>query len=111
MRAVRPTGERFDPTSRADDPRDLVYRPRPDDPRVTIQLAPAAEWVVESHPHESAKRARDGSWRVVLAISEPAWLERLLVTLGPEATVVAPPEMVGVGAAAAVRLRRRYGDS
>jgi proteasome accessory factor C len=112
VRAVRSTGEHFDPASRADDDtRDLVYRPRPEDPRVTLRLAPAAEWVVESHPHESAKRARDGSWRVVLAISEPAWLERLLVALGPDATVVAPPELVSLGADAATRLRQRYRDS
>ena len=38
--------------------RDLVYRPRPDDPRVTLRLAPAADWVVESHPHESATQRR-----------------------------------------------------
>ena len=79
VRAVRATGEHFDPESRTDDDaRDLVYRPRPDDPRVTLRLAPAADWVVESYPHESASQARDGSWKVVLAVSEPAWLERLL---------------------------------
>src|SRR5207244_7131754 len=112
VRAVRTTGEHFDPASRADDDaRDLVYRPRPEDPRVTLRLAPSADWVVESHPHESATRAKDGSWEVVLAISEPAWLERLVVALGPDATVVAPPELVDLGAAAAARLRRRYQDS
>ncbi len=112
VRAVRATGERFDPASRADDDaRDLVYRPRPEDPRVTLRLAPAAEWVIESHPHESATRAEDGAWEVVLAISEPAWLERLLVALGPDATVVAPPELTELGVAAAARLRRRYGTA
>jgi len=112
VRAVRATGEHFDPASRADDDtRDLVYRPRPDDPRVTLHLAPSADWVVESHPHESATRRKDGSWRVVLAISEPAWLERLLVGLGPDATVVAPPELLSLGADAAARLRHRYEDS
>ncbi|HEX4531299.1 MAG TPA: WYL domain-containing protein [Acidimicrobiia bacterium] len=112
VRAVRATGERFDPASRADDDaRDLVYRPRPEDPRVTLRLAPAAEWVVESHPHESATRADDGTWQVVLAISEPAWLERLLVALGPDATVVAPADLKELGAEAAGRLRRRYGTT
>ena len=58
VRAVRDTGEHFDPASRTtDDVRDLVYRPRPDDPRVTLVLAPSAEWVVESHPHESVGTA------------------------------------------------------
>ncbi len=112
VRAVRATGERFDPASRADDDaRDLVYRPRPEDPRVTLRLAAAAEWVIESHPHESATRAKDGTWEVVLAISEPAWLERLLVALGPDATVVAPPELTGLGGEAATRLRQRYGTT
>jgi proteasome accessory factor C len=109
VRAVRATGEHFDPATRGDDElRDLVYHPSPDDPRVELHLAPAAEWVVESHPHESATRRKDGSWDVVLAVSEPAWLERLLVGLGPDATVVAPPDLVELGASAAVRLRARY---
>jgi proteasome accessory factor C len=53
-------------------------------------------------------RRKDGSWRVVLAVSERAWLERLLLGLGPDATVVAPPELVDLGATAAARLRARY---
>jgi proteasome accessory factor C len=112
VRAVRETGEHFDPATRGDDElRDLVYHPSADDPRVKLRLAPAAEWVVESHPHESARRRKDGSWEVVLAVSEPAWLERLLVSLGPDATVVAPAELVTLGASAAARLRRRYRES
>ena len=113
VRAVRATGEHFDPASRADDNdvRELVYRPRPEDPRVTLHLAPTADWVIESHPHESAVRGADGSHQVVLAISETAWLERLLVALGPDARVQAPPELATLGATAAARLRRRYADS
>jgi proteasome accessory factor C len=108
-RAVRATGEHFDPSTRGDDElRDRVYHPSPDDPRVKLRLAPAAEWVVESHPHESATRRKDGSWDVVLAVSEPAWLERLLVSLGPDATIVAPHALRDVGATAARRLRARY---
>jgi proteasome accessory factor C len=112
VRAVRATGEHFDPTTRAGDGvPDLVYRPHPDDPRVTLRLAADAEWVVESHPHESATRLPDGSWRVVLAISEPPWLERLLLSLGPDARVEGPPAFVTLGASAAARLRDRYRDS
>jgi proteasome accessory factor C len=111
VRAVRATGEHFDPSTRSDELHDLVYHPSADDPRVELLLAPTAEWVVESHPHESAARGDDGSWTVVLAVSEPAWLERLLVGLGPDATVVAPTEFVTVGAHAAARLRARYGST
>jgi proteasome accessory factor C len=110
VRAVRPTGERFEPPAdAADDVPALVYTPRPDDPRVTLRLAPAAEWVVESYPHERAEQRRDGSWRVVLAVSEPAWLERLVLALGPDAVVEkGPPDLVALAPAAAVRLRARY---
>jgi proteasome accessory factor C len=110
VRAVRATGEHFDPPARGGDldGRDLVYHPSPDDPRVTLKLAPSAEWVVESHPHESVRRRRGGEVDVVLAVSESAWLERLLLTLGPDATVVAPPELVRTGADAAARIRARY---
>jgi proteasome accessory factor C len=108
VRAVRPTGEHFDAVDRSADRTDLVYRPRPDDPRVTLRLARSAEWVVESYPHESAAQLEDGSWEVVLAVSEPAWLERLLLSLGPDADVVTPPEAAALAPEAATRILARY---
>ena len=109
VQGVRPLGTHFDPPPRADDEiPDLVYSPQPDDPRVTLDLAPAASWVVESFPHEKAEERRDGSWRVVLAVSEATWLERLLLALGPDVSVAAPPEFQGLAAGAATRLRARY---
>lgn len=116
VRAVRPTGEHFElpepPESetgeRAVDAAELVYRPQPEDLRVTLRLAPSADWVVESFPHEVAEQSDDGSWRVVLAVSEPAWLERLLLALGPDATVEGPPEASRVATDAAARILRRY---
>jgi proteasome accessory factor C len=109
VRAVRPTGAHFDAAAHAgDDPVDAVFRAGPDDPRVTLRLAPEAEWVVESYPHESAERRADGTWQLVLAVSEPAWLERLLLTLGPAATVVGPQDAQAVAPAAATRLLARY---
>jgi proteasome accessory factor C len=108
VRAVRPTGDQFDAAPRTVDTSELVYRPRPDDLRVTLRLAPSAEWVVESFPHEKASERRDGSWVVVLPVSEPAWLERLLLSLGPDAVVERPPEAQGVGPEAAARILTRY---
>jgi proteasome accessory factor C len=66
--------------------------------------------VVESYPSEEVEERPDGSWRVVLAVSERAWLERLLLELGPEARVVAPAGLQTVGAEAADRLLTRYRD-
>jgi proteasome accessory factor C len=109
VRAVHPTGHRFEPPAGLDEATaDSVYRPGPDDLRVTLRLAPAATWVVESYPHEGAERAPDGSWRVVLAVSESAWLERLLLALGPDATVEAPTAARDIAANAAERLLARY---
>jgi proteasome accessory factor C len=109
VRALRPTGTRFPPpTPTGDDGPGLVYSPRDDDPRVTLWLGPEAAWVVESLPLESVRPLRGGAHRVVLAVSEPAWLERLLLALGPAARVEGPPELVEIGATAAARLSARY---
>jgi proteasome accessory factor C len=111
IRAVRPTGDHFEPPPREDVAHfggNTVYHPRADDPRVTLQLAPEAVWVVESYPSEEAQERPDGSWRVILAVSERAWLERLLLQLGPAARVVGPPDLRAVGAEAAGRLLTRY---
>jgi proteasome accessory factor C len=88
-----------------------VYSPSPDDPRVTLRLAPDAAWVLESHPHESAESLPGGASRVVLAISEQAWLERLLLTLGPDVRVEGPDAFVDLAASAAARLSARYGGT
>ena len=106
VRALRATGEHFEP-SEADDIID-VYHPRADDPRVTLALAPAAAWVAEAYPAESTTTRPDGTIEVVLAVSEPAWLERLLVRLGPEARVLGPDTARGAGAVAARRVLARY---
>ncbi len=97
----------------ADPPDDLEwerYVPGSDDPRVTLDLAPSARWVVEHHPYESAEELPDGRTRVTLAIGAPAWFERLLVVLGPDARIVAAPdELADLGARTARRILARYG--
>jgi proteasome accessory factor C len=88
-----------------------VYHPRPDDPRVTLELPRGASWVTESAPAESVEDLPDGRQRIVVPVSEAAWLERILLQVGPEAVVVDPPEWRDVGRAAAVRVRARYADA
>ena len=51
----------------------------------------------------------DGRLRVVLVASERAWLERLLLRLGPAAEVLEPAEVRVEAAEAARRLLVRYG--
>jgi proteasome accessory factor C len=110
IRAVRPTGETFEPGATGFESGD-VFRPRPSDPRVTLHLAPEAAWVAEAYPAESVTERADGSLEVVLAVSEPSWLEQLLLRLGPEAQVVAPTALRDVGPEAAQRILGRYQDN
>ncbi len=106
IRAVRATDATFAPVP-AETP-GAVYNPRADDRRVTLELPGSASWIAESFPAESVEDLADGGQRVVLAVSENAWLERLLLRAGPDARVVDPPESVDIGPAAARRLLGRY---
>ncbi len=88
-----------------------VFSPTDDDPRVVLELAPSAAWVVGQYPVESVEEGRGGRLRVTLAIAARPWFERLLLRLGPDATVVAgPPELTGAGDEAARRVLARYGE-
>ncbi len=106
IRAAHPTGETFPPVP-AGTPA-AVYNPRPDDRRVTVELPASAAWVAESFPAEGVEDVAGGGQRVVLAVSETAWLERVLLRAGPGARVVGPAESTGIAAAAAQRIRARY---
>ena len=108
VRGVRPTGEHFDPAG-AGGVTGAVFNPRPSDRRVTLLLNPSAAWVPESFPVESVETQPDGRLRVVLVAAERAWLERLLLRLGPAAEVVDPAEVRVEAAEAARRLLARYG--
>jgi proteasome accessory factor C len=87
----------------------LIFNPRPSDRRVTLLLNASAAWVPESYPMESVEELPDGRLRVVLVASERAWLERLLLRLGPAAEVLDPAEVRVEAAEAARRLLVRYG--
>ncbi len=79
-------------------------------PEVTLALQPSAQWVVDQYPHLSAAKRPDGEIELTLPVAAPQWLERLLVRLGPEATVVKAPEGLGddLRSAAAARLLALY---
>jgi proteasome accessory factor C len=108
VRGVRPTGEHFDPATPSAAGAAL-FNPRPSDRRVTLLLNASAAWVVESYPTESVEEMADGRLKVVLVASERAWLERLLLRLGPAAEVLDPAEVRVEAAEAARRLLERYG--
>jgi proteasome accessory factor C len=81
-----------------------------DAPRVTLDLEPAAAWVAGHYPVDDDRDLGGGRRRVTLAVTGRAWLERLLLRLGPDATVVeADAGLDRAGADAARRVLARYG--
>jgi proteasome accessory factor C len=98
----------FDPPPLAEGPTRL-FHPDPGAPVVVLDLAPGARWVAEQYPHEGVETRPDGRLRVTLRVGERAWLERLLLRAGPDATVVTGDD--GTGAAAARRILAVYGDA
>jgi proteasome accessory factor C len=78
-------------------PRDLadgLFSPAPEDVSVTLDLRPAARWVADYYPVESAEELADGGLRIVLRAAELEWVVRLVLRLGGQGRVVAPGELV-----------------
>ncbi len=95
-------------------PATSLFSATPDTPRVTLDVAPGARWVLENHPVETAEVLPNGHVRVVLAVAAAPWLERLLLTLGDDATVVEIDPRLGgadLAARAAARILANYGDA
>lgn len=107
MRAAELLDTTFEP--RATPRTTETYSPRPEDPVVVLELDDEARWVAEQYPNEGVEDSGSGRRRVRLRVSERAWLERLLLRLGPRARVVEGDASVGAGAAE--RLLSRYGVS
>lgn len=100
--------ETFEPPS--DLPAESVFSPSADDPRVVVELGPEARWVAEQYPVEALQETNGGGARATLAVTASAWLERLLLRLGPTAQVVeGPAELRRAGGDAARRILGRYG--
>ncbi|WP_426572915.1 WYL domain-containing protein [Aquihabitans sp. McL0605] len=105
----------IEPAARAEAaPKGVDLDARTDDgaPHVVLELSPRARWVAEAHPVISAEPVEGDRLRVTLAVAGASWLERLLLRLGPEATVVEIDPELGdrdIAAQAAQRVLARYG--
>jgi proteasome accessory factor C len=72
---------------------DGVFHPTPDLPLVTLRVGRGGRWITEYYPCEEVRRAGD-EWLVTMRVTDLGWAQRLLVSLGPDVTVVGPPELV-----------------
>ncbi len=65
-------------------------------------------WLVESIPSSGPPEQVGDRVEIELFVGGDAWLERLLLRLGPDARVVDPPEYRSLAADAATRILKRY---
>ena len=91
IREIRPTAQTFDPRGLAGQGREL-YTKSPTDIRVRLRLGPGARWVAEYYETERVAE-RDGGLEVSLPTKDLAWVAKLVLRLGGEATVLEPPEL------------------
>lgn len=85
-----------------------LFARRPVGGSVTLVLGAPAFWMLDQYPMENVEELPDGRRRARFAVSEWAWLDRLVLRLGRDAIVEsAPPEWPGRQAAAR-RVLARY---
>jgi proteasome accessory factor C len=107
VRSVRETGESFEPrepTMRTD----VAFDPHAENVvAVRIEVQPEQRWAVERYPVRDVVDREDGTTEFTVDAAGDAWLERLLLRLGPTARVLDPPDNE-VGRNVAARLLARY---
>ncbi len=109
IQGLRGTGRHFDAAGREAGPPELMA-PGGRTRKVVVELPPGAAWVAETYPADEVVEHRGGAQTVTLRVGEPAWLERLLLRVGPGATVTEPAEWRDLGREAARRVLLRYRD-
>lgn len=93
-------------------PRDVsegLYLPAPGDPLVVLDLARPARWVADYYPWETLEERPGGGVRLALRVHDDGWLRRLLLRLGPAASVVSPASLADSVRATAAAALAAYG--
>ena len=70
-----------------------LFRPSPEDTVVTLELDPAAHWVVDYYPVEQVDRLPGDRLLVRLRVADTRWLRSLALRLGGTARIVDPPAL------------------
>ena len=78
------------------------------DALITLDLAPSARWVTEDYVCESVTELADGGVRATLRTPAPAWVVRLVLSLGPKGRVVSPTSLAQEVRSEAERALKRY---
>lgn len=110
IQTVTGTGATFEPTDAIED---SLFASADALPRVTIEVDASGEWVGSYFPVDKVVPIDGGGAQITLPVSAEAWLERLLLQLGPHARVSAidAPYAADLAPAAARRVLARYEGS
>jgi proteasome accessory factor C len=79
-------------------PADLTggaFQPTPDLPLVTLRIGRGQRWITEYYPCERVVEESAEHWLVSLRASDLGWARRLVLSLGPEVSVLTPVELAG----------------
>jgi proteasome accessory factor C len=87
-----------------------IFSPSRQLPLVTVLVGRASRWITEYYPCEEVSRDGD-QWRVSLRVSDLGWAQRLLLGLGPDVTVLGPPELLGTIRDQAAAALDQYGQT
>ena len=81
------------PQAQPSDVRDNVFTPTPDLPLVRLRVGRGGRWITEYYPCEEIVAESPEHWLVSLRAADLGWARRLVLGLGPEVSVVGPPEL------------------
>ncbi|MCO8270117.1 WYL domain-containing protein [Actinoplanes sp. TRM 88003] len=73
---------------------DGVFHPTPDLRLVTLRVGRGSRWITEYYPVEEVTRTGGEEWVVTMRVTDLGWAQRLLLGLGPDVTVIGPPELL-----------------
>jgi proteasome accessory factor C len=107
VKTVAPTNVGFEPRGLEGAGRPL-YTPTGDDVPVRLRLRPPARWIGEYYATTDAVELDDGALEVTLPARQLGWVARLLLRVGTDAEVVAPPELADEVRELASRTLARY---
>ncbi len=87
-----------------------AFVPGPEQVCVRLSIDPGQAWLVESIPASGTLRTVGDRLEVEVFVGGEAWLERLLLRLGPDARVLEPAALSSLGVDAAARILERYAE-
>ncbi|HUR78509.1 MAG TPA: WYL domain-containing protein [Acidimicrobiales bacterium] len=111
IESVTPTGEASAPPVKRQPRQPVRVAPGAETDTVTITVGPNGRWVTENYPVERVDELKSGRLRITLTVAGDAFLDRLLLRLGPDVVVNRPVAKQDALAQIAQRILARYSDT